>query len=709
MGSGPRQSSAGWSPAQQAGRIVEVDLAQDRLGQPDAVDLPAALNWGGAVDLAVQRLEVAPGLREETDFVRAGGRVGAGRAVHHVLLVGSDAGVGPEQDAILVLREEASHLFLRLAADLGDARRRVDEESGVAVEHAADVVGILGVVAEVDGDEGGLGVAGDPPLERVVELLPGGDAARVERPLGVGLQLVPALVVGGGRLPERLRIAAVDRHRHAELAGALEHRVEAGIVDGQQVNPVCGRVAEAEPLGDLEADGAEAVSLGQLIGHGDAVVGRTAAHQLEIGRGEDGDAATALGGRRQLPLERVVRRPRVHPRQVHHAVDSPLIHQAHGVLDAVGGDVRVDVDAVEAVPGARGPVVCASVAADHENRERGETPAEPRRRSLRPQRRHHGESGLISLMYGPPVSSGWAFSFGGPAAGVAAGAAGVRRSLAFTFSVCGLFPCGRDQSRPLTIRSLGSNPSFLMVIVCGDDGSTSLLTKGVLPSSLPSISTWAPDGDEVIFRIGAAGVGAVAAGLSAGPPSAAFSGAGGSAAGFSAGAFSAAGFSAAGFSAALEAAAPGVAAAASALWWRGRCFPACSSFPGAALEGVGFLSSVAAFSVAAFSVAAFSVAAFSAAAFSWAPGRCGDVAATGAAPPAPSGAAGAVGTCAAGAGAAIGSGGSTVGVGAAAVGAAAVGKMRSLRCSLIAAPAAAPRTSSTTRTLLKPRRRFSVG
>ena len=30
MGSGPRQSSAGWSPAQQAGRIVEVDLALDR-------------------------------------------------------------------------------------------------------------------------------------------------------------------------------------------------------------------------------------------------------------------------------------------------------------------------------------------------------------------------------------------------------------------------------------------------------------------------------------------------------------------------------------------------------------------------------------------------------------------------------------------------------------------------------------------------------
>src|SRR5580692_3278596 len=102
MRSGPRQSSAGWSPAQDPDCIVEIDLAQDRLGQPDAVDLPAALDGGGAVDLAVQRLEVAPGLREETDLVLAGGRLGAVRAVHHLVLVGADAGVGAEEDAILV-------------------------------------------------------------------------------------------------------------------------------------------------------------------------------------------------------------------------------------------------------------------------------------------------------------------------------------------------------------------------------------------------------------------------------------------------------------------------------------------------------------------------------------------------------------------------------------------------------------------------------
>src|SRR3954467_12696507 len=120
MRSGPRQSSAGWSPAQQSGGIVEVDLSQDGLGQADAVDLPAPLDGGRALDLAVQRLEIAPGLGEEADLVRAGGRGRAVGAVHHVLLVGADAGVGPEQDAVLVLREEAPHLLLRLAANLRD-------------------------------------------------------------------------------------------------------------------------------------------------------------------------------------------------------------------------------------------------------------------------------------------------------------------------------------------------------------------------------------------------------------------------------------------------------------------------------------------------------------------------------------------------------------------------------------------------------------
>src|SRR6185437_7482234 len=116
MRSGSRQSSAGWTPAQDPDGVVEIDLAQDRLGQADAVDLPASLDGGGAGELAVERLEVAPGLGEEADFIFSCRRVGAVRAVHHLVLVGADAGVGAEEDAVLVLDEEAPHLLLRLAA-----------------------------------------------------------------------------------------------------------------------------------------------------------------------------------------------------------------------------------------------------------------------------------------------------------------------------------------------------------------------------------------------------------------------------------------------------------------------------------------------------------------------------------------------------------------------------------------------------------------
>src|SRR6185312_12276430 len=254
---------------------------------------------------------------------------------------------------------------------------RVDEHVRVLVQHARHIVGVLGVVAEVDGDEGRLGVAGDPPLERVVELLPGGDAGVVEGPLGVGLQLVPALVVRRGRLPEGLRIAAVDGDRHAELARALEHRIEARIVDRQEVDAVGRGVAEAEALGDLEADGAHLVCRRQLSGHRLAVVG-DAADQPEVGRGEDGDAPAALGRGGQLALQGVLGWSREHPRQVDHPVDPPLVHQADGALDAVGRDVRVDVDPVEAVPArrriARGG---RAVAADHEKRQREDQAWEP--------------------------------------------------------------------------------------------------------------------------------------------------------------------------------------------------------------------------------------------------------------------------------------------------------------------------------------------
>ena len=220
-------------PLEQARRVLEVELAQDLLGQAEAVDLPAALDRRGRFELAVVGLEVAPGRLEEAALVVERGRRGAVRAVHHVVLRRPHAEVGAEQDAVLVLLEELPHLARVVPADLGHARRGVDVEVGVLVEHAGDVVGILGVVAEVHADEDGLGVAGHASLELRVELVPTTAPARRRTTSRVGAQLVHALVLLVGRLPERLGIAGVDRHRHAQLARLLEQRIQLGIVDGQ--------------------------------------------------------------------------------------------------------------------------------------------------------------------------------------------------------------------------------------------------------------------------------------------------------------------------------------------------------------------------------------------------------------------------------------------------------------------------------------------
>jgi hypothetical protein len=152
-----------------------------------------------------------------------------------------------------------------------------------------------------------------------------------------------------------------------------------------QMLPVRRGVAEAEALGDLEPDGAQPMGLGQLRGHGDAVVG-TQAHQVKIGRREDRDATAALRGGGQLAPERVAGRTRVHARQIHHSVDSPLVHEAERVADPVRRDVRVDVDPVQAARGRRIRRRALVVAGGGQDRNRDER--EAARRRHRPGRPH---------------------------------------------------------------------------------------------------------------------------------------------------------------------------------------------------------------------------------------------------------------------------------------------------------------------------------
>ena len=138
--------------------VLVVNLLEDGGRQVDAGDRPAALDGGGAGDVGVGGLEVAPGGLEEQVGVGIGGGDPAGRAEHQGLGAAADAGVGAEQDAILVLEEEGAQLLGRVvriaAADLGQARRGVDVQVRRAVQQLRDELRLLGRVAEVDADEG---------------------------------------------------------------------------------------------------------------------------------------------------------------------------------------------------------------------------------------------------------------------------------------------------------------------------------------------------------------------------------------------------------------------------------------------------------------------------------------------------------------------------------------------------------------------------
>ncbi len=197
----------------------------------------------------------------------------------------------------------------------------------------------------------------------------------------------------------------------------------------------------------------------------------------------------------------VLRRAGVHAGQVHHAVDAPFVHQPHRARDAVGRDVRVDVDAVIAAvavePARRGDAGAASAAgglADGRAAPAGarasarRAPASATGRDARASRvarvdffdvRPAGVLGRArrSLSASPPPGGG-----------------AIRRSLTLTLRPGGVLPCARDQSLAPTIRSWVSNPSFFNVMAWGEPGSMSRLVNGVIPTGLPSIDTSAPGG-----------------------------------------------------------------------------------------------------------------------------------------------------------------------------------------------------------------------
>ena len=121
-----------------------------------------------------------------------------------------------------------------LAAQLADARPELDRHVREAVEGLAHEAEVLGVVADVEGEELRLRVAGVDAVAGGQDLREAREVLAVERPVGMEAELVVALVEAVDGQEERLRVGDVDEDRQLGRGAGLPHRVEARIVDLDQ-------------------------------------------------------------------------------------------------------------------------------------------------------------------------------------------------------------------------------------------------------------------------------------------------------------------------------------------------------------------------------------------------------------------------------------------------------------------------------------------
>src|SRR5215213_5484479 len=111
---------------------------------------------------------------------------------------------------------------------------------------------------------------------------------RVEVPVRVFVQLLPALVEAIERRKEGDRVSDVNQDRHVELRGRRPERIEPGIVDRDEL-PLGLAEAQPEPLPDLQASRTEGNRLAQALRLRLAKIG-VGGEMLVVDPGEDGEA-----------------------------------------------------------------------------------------------------------------------------------------------------------------------------------------------------------------------------------------------------------------------------------------------------------------------------------------------------------------------------------------------------------------------------------
>ena len=123
------------------------------------------MNGRHVIEIAIGGLQPPPMFFEERDRVGVRRRWPASAGAERQVIV--DLEIGREENAILMLVEEASHPGRIVPSNLGNARREIRHHVGVSIEGLFHPIEILGVVGKMHANEGGLGMPRDDAVERL--------------------------------------------------------------------------------------------------------------------------------------------------------------------------------------------------------------------------------------------------------------------------------------------------------------------------------------------------------------------------------------------------------------------------------------------------------------------------------------------------------------------------------------------------------------
>src|ERR1041385_2932672 len=207
---------------QQANGIFVINLFQNRLGQLNAIDFPAALrrNLGWSV---IEILII--GFKETiVDLVQL--------VVEDLLrkLIAMERRVCAEKNAVLIFVEEAA-CTPWLPPKFADPGGNINAHVWKAVEVLGDISKIFGEVANVKHKELGFRMTRENTIAGLKQLCISGKVVIVERPVGVIVQLFVTLIEAVSWREKCNRIGDVNCHGYIQLGTGLPHRVKTTIVN----------------------------------------------------------------------------------------------------------------------------------------------------------------------------------------------------------------------------------------------------------------------------------------------------------------------------------------------------------------------------------------------------------------------------------------------------------------------------------------------